>query len=118
MLYELIRETGSVTPQELHQRYEAVSEAVYENRDRVPIGKRARRNRPRKLDEYGLIEIVGANRHREYRVADEEVTASEKFEFTTKRSFETTFGNDGWRIHVIIRYATVDRDVNAGFRRR
>jgi hypothetical protein len=80
-LYELIRETGSVTPEELHQRYEAVSEAVYEDRDRVPIGKRARRNKLRKLDEYGLIEIVGANRHREYRVADEAVSPAMTFDF-------------------------------------
>jgi Cdc6-like AAA superfamily ATPase len=81
VLYELIRETGSVTPEELHQRYEAVSEAVYEDRDRVPIGKRARRNKLRKLDEYGLIEIVGANRHREYRVADEAVSPAMTFDF-------------------------------------
>ena len=81
LLYELIRGSGSVTPQELHQRYEAVSEAVYEDRDRVPIGKRARRNKLRKLDEYGLIEIVGENRHRKYRVADERVTSNQNFEF-------------------------------------
>jgi len=81
VLYELIRESGSVTPQELHQRYEAVSEAVYEDRDRVPIGKRSRRNKLRKLDEYGLYEIVGENRHRKYRVADERVTSNQNFEF-------------------------------------
>jgi hypothetical protein len=81
VLYELIRQSGSMTPSELHQRYEQVADTVYENRDRVPVGNRARRNKLRKLNEYELIDIVGANRHREYRVVDETVTSTEDFEF-------------------------------------
>ena len=80
LLYELIRQSESVTPSELHQRYEQVAEAVYSDRDRVPIGKRARRNKLRKLDEYDLIEIGGENRHREYCVVDPSVTPPQGFD--------------------------------------
>jgi hypothetical protein len=40
----------------------------YLSGSRISIGK------DEWLDEYGLIEIVGANRRREYRVTDEAVT--------------------------------------------
>lgn len=79
VLYELIRKSGPVSPEELHESYEAVADAVYQNRDRVPVGQRARRNKLRKLEEYGLIDIVGENRHREYRVIDEGVTSAQEF---------------------------------------
>lgn len=79
-LHALIREPGSVTPQGLHQRYENVSEPVYENRGRVPVARRAWRNKRRRLNEYGLITVVGANRHREYRVVDNDVNAAQSLE--------------------------------------
>ncbi|WP_253739098.1 hypothetical protein [Halohasta salina] len=54
---------------------------MYANRNRVPVGQRARRNKLQKIEAYDLIEITGANRHREYQVVDETVSSAEDFEF-------------------------------------
>ncbi|WP_434521316.1 Cdc6/Cdc18 family protein [Halorubrum sp. AS12] len=56
VLYELIRDAGEITGRELHQRYEAVEERVYANRERTPISRRDRRNKLDKLRAYDLVE--------------------------------------------------------------
>jgi len=81
LLYELIREAETLSPTELHARYETVAEERYTNRNRTPISQRGRRNKVRKLEEYDLIEIVGETRYREFRLVDETVTSTEEFEF-------------------------------------
>jgi cell division control protein 6 len=55
-LYELIREAGEITGRELNQRYEAIEERVYANRERTPISRRDRRNKLDKLRAYDLVE--------------------------------------------------------------
>ncbi|GAA0539474.1 AAA family ATPase [Halorubrum ejinorense] len=56
VLYELIRDAGEITGRELNQRYEAVEERVYANRERTPISRRDRRNKLDKLRAYDLVE--------------------------------------------------------------
>jgi hypothetical protein len=70
VLYALVHAHGPVTGQELHRRYEAVADRVYRDRSLVPIGKRARRNKLRKLLEYDLVEAIGPDSHREYNPTD------------------------------------------------
>lgn len=62
-LYEVVRDCGmdGITASELHTRYEA--------RVDDPPGKRTRRRYLKSLAKYGLIEAVGEERAREYRLS-------------------------------------------------
>ena len=73
VLYALLYEAGAVTGRELHDRYDAVAETVYAQAAVTPIGARARREKLRKLESYGLIEQDGETRWRRYAVCDEAV---------------------------------------------
>ena len=72
-LYTLIRRAGEITANDLHIRYEELSEHIYYGRDLTPIGRRSRRNKLTKLREYDLIEHKGPPQNRTYRVLDEDV---------------------------------------------
>lgn len=72
VLYELIRDAGSLEPGELHRRYEEVAEEVYRGRGSVPIGNRQRLHTLEKLESYELIERA-ESQHDEHRVLDFEV---------------------------------------------
>jgi cell division control protein 6 len=56
VLYELIRQAGEISGEELHQRYDEIAEAVYEGRTQTPLGRRARRYKLDKIEEYDLID--------------------------------------------------------------
>jgi len=73
VLYALLYQVETITPRALYDRYDAVAEAIYANRRQTPISERARRTKLRKLQDYGLIERVGADRYGEYRVVDEAI---------------------------------------------
>jgi len=73
VLYELIRLAGEISGRELHDRYDAVSEDVYQGFAPTPISRRARRNKLAKLREYDLIEVEGSGIDRMYRVCDETI---------------------------------------------
>jgi len=75
VVYELVRRHGPLTSSELHETYERTAESLYRSTERTPIGERARRNKLSKLEAYDLIEVLGANRHREYRVCDRAVAS-------------------------------------------
>ena len=64
---------GEIPASELHARYEELSERVYYGHDLTPIGKRSRRNKLAKLQEYDLIEYEGPTQNRVYRVRDEAI---------------------------------------------
>ena len=72
-LYALIHGAGEIPASELHARYEELSERVYYGHDLTPIGKRSRRNKLVKLQEYDLIEYEGPTQNRVYRVRDEAI---------------------------------------------
>mgnify|MGYP006282615611 CR=1 FL=1 len=59
VLYALIHAAGEITGVELHERYDTMAERVYADSRRTPIVRRTRRDRLRKLEEYGLIERTG-----------------------------------------------------------
>jgi hypothetical protein len=70
VLYEIVREAVEIAPGELHDRYDAVAEDVYdEGVDQQPIGERARRNKLRKLEAYDLIDRA-EDRHGTHSVLD------------------------------------------------
>jgi len=75
VLYELIRTGSGIEPDELHRRYDEVATDIYADRERVPIGRRARRNKLRKLETYELIRVDGTNRHRMYHPEDPSVSS-------------------------------------------
>jgi Cdc6-like AAA superfamily ATPase len=72
VLYGLLHEAGELPAGELHDRYD-VREDIYLGRERMPIGRRARRNKLAKLTEYELIEFEGDPQNRVYRVVDASV---------------------------------------------
>lgn len=73
VLYALIHGAGGLSASDLHARYEEVAEHVYYGHDLTPIGKRSRRNKLAKLQEYDLIEYEGPAQNRAYRVVDETI---------------------------------------------
>lgn len=75
VLYELIRVYGPLTAAELNERYEEVAPDVYTDQGCCPIGKRARRKKRAKLEDYDLIESNSQSVHASYSVCDEEVTS-------------------------------------------
>ena len=70
VLYALIRDAGTCTGAELHERYDTVVEDVYRDVPQMPIGRRARRKKLPKLEDYDLIAIEGETSDRRYRVLD------------------------------------------------
>ncbi|KDS91181.1 ATPase AAA [Halorubrum saccharovorum] len=75
VLYELIRDVGGITGREFHQRYEAIAERVYANRERMPISRRDRRNKLDKLQEYDLIERERIDHRWLYTAVDPDLAA-------------------------------------------
>jgi hypothetical protein len=76
VLYELIRDAGKITGRELNQRYEAVVERVYANRERTPISRRDRRNKLNKVRAYGLVERERLDHRWLYSVVDRTLSIS------------------------------------------
>ena len=72
-LYALIHGAGEISASDLHTRYEELSERVYYGHDLTPIGRRSRRNKIAKLQEYDLIEHEGPPQNRVYRVLDKDI---------------------------------------------
>jgi len=66
VLYELIRREGELSAGDLHDQYERVADDVYRGTDRLPVGKRSRRNKLDKLREYDLVDWDGESQHRRY----------------------------------------------------
>jgi Cdc6-like AAA superfamily ATPase len=75
VLYALVQEAGSTPGADLHARYDAVADDAYRGTRWTPIGRRARRNKLRKLKEYDLIEIEGDGSGRQYTVQDEQISS-------------------------------------------
>lgn len=75
VLYALIHAAGSITGVELHDRYDAIAEDVYGDTTLTPIVRRTRRDRLRKLEDYGLITRDGEGAT-EYRPVDPSVQSS------------------------------------------
>jgi len=73
VLYALIHSAGRIAASELHTQYEEVAEQVYYGHDLTPIGRRSRRNKLAKLQEYDLIEHEGPAQNRVYTVLDETI---------------------------------------------
>jgi len=73
VLYALVYRAAPVASQALHDRYDAVADDVYQGRPVEPIGRRARRNKLRKLRAYDLLDVLEAD-GREHVVVDEAVT--------------------------------------------
>jgi len=72
LLYELVRQAGSVPARELYERYDRVADEAYRDVPSTPISRRARRRKLAKLVDYGLLERVGDGRT-VYQVVDPEV---------------------------------------------
>ena len=72
-LYALIHDAGEISATDLHARYEELSERVYYGHDLTPIGRRSRRNKLAKLQEYDLIEHEGPPQNRVYSVLDDDI---------------------------------------------
>ncbi len=73
VLYALIHGAGGLSASDLHARYEEVAQRLYYGHDLTPIGRRSRRNKLAKLQEYDLIEYEGPAQNRVYRVLDETI---------------------------------------------
>jgi len=73
VLYALVHGAGGLPASELHARYEEVAQRLYYGHDLTPIGRRSRRNKLAKLQEYDLIEYEGPAQNRVYRVLDESI---------------------------------------------
>jgi len=69
ILYALVHAAGAISGVELHDRYDAIAEDVYADTTLTPIARRTRRDRLRKLEDYGLITQEGEGRT-EYRPVD------------------------------------------------
>jgi Cdc6-like AAA superfamily ATPase len=73
VLYALIHGAGGLPASDLHARYEEVAQHLYYGHDLTPIGRRSRRNKLAKLQEYDLIEYEGPAQNRVYRVLDQSI---------------------------------------------
>lgn len=73
VVYALVHEAGALASEELHTRYETLSEGYYADRDQTPVGRRQRRNAVADLIRYDLIEDDGINSGRQLRVADDTI---------------------------------------------
>ncbi len=72
VLYEIVRSGGrdGVRARELHERYDALSDRVYEGVAVTPVGRRWRREQLAKLREYDLLEWEDVEGGREYWAVD------------------------------------------------
>ncbi|QHS17954.1 AAA family ATPase [haloarchaeon 3A1-DGR] len=72
VLYELVRSGGEdgILSDDLHDRYDAVAEKVYQGREQTPIGQRQRRTKLRKLRYYELIDFPDRRSRRQYEAVD------------------------------------------------
>jgi hypothetical protein len=75
VLYAILQEAGELEASELHQRYDELAESIYYGHELTPIGRRARRNKLAKLQEYDLIGAEGEPQNRIYYVLDETIAA-------------------------------------------
>jgi hypothetical protein len=75
VIYEIVRRHGPQTPSDLHETYERLSDSLYRRTEQTPVSERARRNKLSKLEAYDLIEVLGENRHREYKVCDSAISS-------------------------------------------
>ena len=81
-------EAGEIEASELHEQYEEVAGEVYRGQDWTPIGKRSRRNKLAKLQEYDLIGAHGPDFERQYGVLEAEVEPA--FSLSTRRDYGST----------------------------
>jgi len=88
VLYAIIHEAGEIEASELHEQYEEVAGEVYRGQDWTPIGKRSRRNKLAKLQEYDLIGAHGPDFERQYGVLEAEVEPA--FSLSTRRDYGST----------------------------
>lgn len=75
VIYDIVRRHGPQTPSDLHETYERLSDSLYRRTEQTPVSERARRNKLSKLEAYDLIEVLGENRHREYKVCDSAISS-------------------------------------------
>ena len=73
VIYAIVQDAGEISASDLHDRYDAIADDVYREINWTPIGKRGRRNKLRKLQEYDLIQWDGQNKHRVYKPLDDTV---------------------------------------------
>lgn len=73
VIYTILQKAGRLSAGELHAQYEEVAKTVYYDHDLTPIGRRARRNKLTKLQEYDLIEYEGPPQNRFYAVCDKSI---------------------------------------------
>ncbi|QIO22093.1 hypothetical protein [Haloarcula sp. JP-L23] len=73
VLYESIREAGTIDSQTLHKRYGAIADDVYAGRQRTSLIKRTRRDTLAKLHGHDLLGQEGGTKDRIYWVLDENV---------------------------------------------
>ena len=71
VLYELIRNAGTIRGEALNNAYDEHAEAVYHGHPVVPIGKRWRRRNLQKLQEYDLVKSEEIPIGKKYAVVDE-----------------------------------------------
>ncbi|WP_323190436.1 Cdc6/Cdc18 family protein [Halostella sp. PRR32] len=83
LLYAIIHAAGEIRAGELHGRYDETAEKYYHGRDLVPISRRSRRSKLKKLKRYDLISWDGESRHRHYWVQDETIAPPIKIELTS-----------------------------------
>jgi len=72
VVYAIVRDVGECSSRELHRRYDEIADAVYRGTDLQPIGKRDRRNKLAKLEDYDLIE----REDQTHRVCDASIAAA------------------------------------------
>ncbi|MEE6210878.1 AAA family ATPase [Salarchaeum sp. III] len=73
VLYAIIHEGAPIGSDELHRRYDSLSETLYGGQELTPVSRRARRTKLAKLREYDLVEHTGPDHDRTYVVLDESV---------------------------------------------
>jgi len=73
VLYAILFETGPLEAAALHDRYETVAAAAYDDHRLTPVGKRSRRNKLQKLITYDLVAREGPQHDPTYVAVDEDV---------------------------------------------
>jgi len=73
VLYEIVRQAGACSGEEVHDQYERVADRVYDGLTVAPVGRRSRRNKLAKLAAYDLIDFAEERGGRRYRVLDEDL---------------------------------------------
>lgn len=76
VLYELVRRRGPLLGTELSELYNESADSVYRHWERTPIGRRARYDTLKKLQEYDLIESDGTGKGAEYWVIEGSIESS------------------------------------------